>query len=151
MPYQPDRAISGVCQRQCFYCFLPSTYRHNTWPLFGQYNAAEGLGVLHIKDNLPSDSRVGRLFTDGREDPLCQRTLQLIKKRYIKQTSRTLRISDWKVLQQQIYLSAPQFYWKHSFLPPFVLTLMGIVRLITIRNSTNSEHNENGLFYSRFY
>ena len=30
-------------------------------------NAAEGLGVLHIKDNLPSDSRVGRSFTDGRE------------------------------------------------------------------------------------
>jgi hypothetical protein len=36
--------------------------------LFRQYNAAEGLGRLHIKGNLPGGGGVGRLFTNGREN-----------------------------------------------------------------------------------
>lgn len=32
-----------------------------------------------------------------------------------------------------------QFYWKHSFLPPFIIAPMCIVRVKKIRNNTHSE------------
>lgn len=36
-------------------------------------------------------------------------------------------------------LSVLQFYWKHSFLPPFIIAPMCIVRVKKIRNNTHSE------------
>ncbi len=37
------------------------------------------------------------------------------------------------------HLSVLQFYWKHSFLPPFIIAPMCIVRVKKIRNNTHSE------------